>query len=142
MTNLFDTAVAAGSFQTLTEAVKAAGLTDTLINPGPITLFAPTDEAFAKLPEKTLNSLLINLPKLYKVLTYHLVPGDVRSEDLEQIDEAPTLEGSVLAIANEQGIQVNDAKIIQTDILAENGVIHIIDGVLMPAMVAGFSRSL
>jgi len=137
MTDLLETAANAGSFSTLMKALEAADLVNTLKGAGPFTVFAPTDEAFAKLPQGTLDSLLEDIPKLKKVLTYHVAFGDVRAEDLQQIDEAPTVEGSVVAIANANGIKVNDLNVVQTDILADNGVIHVIDGVLMPALVAG-----
>jgi len=137
MADLLETAANAGSFSTLMKALEAADLVNTLKGAGPFTVFAPTDEAFAKLPQGTLDSLLEDIPKLKKVLTYHVAFGDVRAEDLQQIDEAPTVEGSVVAIANANGIKVNDLNVVQTDILADNGVIHVIDGVLMPALVAG-----
>lgn len=138
MADLIETATNAG-FNTLITAVQAAGLVDVLKSPGPNTVLAPTDTAFAKLPEGTIDALLQDIPKLKKILAYHVVPGDVRSDDLAQIDEAPTLEGSVIAVEQTDGIRVNDAKVTQTDILTDNGVIHVIDTVLMPAMVAGHS---
>ncbi|MBD2772432.1 fasciclin domain-containing protein [Iningainema tapete] len=138
MANLVETARNAGKFNTLVKAVEAANLVETLTSPGPYTVFAPTDDAFAKLPEGTLDSLLQDIPKLEKILTYHVAFGDVRSDDLSEIDEAPTVEGSVLAIESANGkFKVNDANVVQTDILTENGVIHVIDAVLMPALVAG-----
>ncbi|BAY14856.1 hypothetical protein NIES2109_40860 [Nostoc sp. HK-01] len=138
MTNLLETAVNAGNFTTLIEAAKAAQIIDTLQSPNIFTLFAPTDEAFAQLPEGTLDELLQDTAKLKKIITYHIAFGDVRSDDLVQIQEAETLEGSVLAIESANGgFKVNDANILQTDILADNGVIHVIDAVLIPAMVAG-----
>lgn len=136
MADLIDTATNSGSFKTLMTAVEAAGLLDILKSPGPYTLFAPTDEAFAKIPANTIATWLDNIPKLQRILTYHVVPGDVRSDDLVQIEEAPTVEGSVVAIDNTNGVCVNDAKVLQQDILADNGVIHAIDTVLMPALVA------
>lgn len=136
MADLVDTATNSGSFKTLMTAVEAAGLLDILKSPGPYTIFAPTDEAFAKIPANTIAAWLDNIPKLQRILTYHVVPGDVRSDDLVQIDEAPTVEGSVVAIENADGVCVNDAKVLQQDILADNGVIHAIDTVLMPALVA------
>lgn len=139
MSNLLETAIKAGNFNTLIKVVKATKLDeDILTTPGSYTVFAPTDDAFAKLPEGTLESLLQDIPKLKKIVAYHLAFGDVRSDDLAQIDEAPTVEGSVLAIESVDGkIKVNDANVIKTDVLADNGVIHVIDAVLMPAMVAG-----
>ncbi|WP_138501692.1 fasciclin domain-containing protein [Nostoc sp. PA-18-2419] len=138
MADLVETAIAAGNFDTLIKAVKAVDFIEVLKSPGSWTLFAPTDEAFANLPEGTLDSLLQDIPKLKKIVAYHVASGDVRSDDLVQINEAETLEGSILAIESVDGkIQVNGANVIKTDILADNGVIHIIDAVLMPAMVAG-----
>lgn len=139
MTNLLQTAAEAGSFKTLLSAIEKAGIASELDNlDGSFTLLAPTDEAFAKLPEGTLDDLLQDLPKLRRVLSYHVLSGDVRFEDLTEIDEAPTLEGSVIAVDHQKdGITVNDVPIAQADILAENGVIHAIEGVLMPAILAG-----
>ncbi|MBO3459172.1 fasciclin domain-containing protein [Aetokthonos hydrillicola Thurmond2011] len=141
MSDLVETAVEAGNFQTLVKAVAAANLVETLKSsaPGSYTVFAPTDEAFAKLPEGTLDSLLQNdIPKLKRILLYHVVFGDVRSDDLVQIDEAQTVEGSVLAIESPNGkLMVNDANILKTDILTDNGVIHEIDKVLIPGIIAG-----
>lgn len=135
MADLVETATNAGSFKTLIWAIEAAGLVETLKTPGPYTVLAPTDEAFDKLPAGTLDKLQQDLPKLRRILLYHVVPGDVREEDLRQIDEAPTMEGSVLGIDNSKGIQVNDAQVLNTDILTDNGVIHIIDAVLIPGLV-------
>ncbi|ACC84361.1 fasciclin domain-containing protein [Nostoc punctiforme] len=138
MADLVETAINAGNFNTLVKAAQAANLIETLKSPGSLTLFAPTDEAFAKLPEGTLDSLLQDIPKLQKIVAYHVASGDVRSDDLVQINEAQTLEGSIVAIESADGkIKVNNANVIKTDILTDNGVIHIIDEVLMPAMVAG-----
>ncbi|BAT55619.1 hypothetical protein NOS3756_46120 [Nostoc sp. NIES-3756] len=138
MANIVETAVNAGKFKSLVQAAEAAQILDALKSDEIFTLFAPTDEAFAKLPEGTLDSLLKDIPKLKKILAYHVAYGDVRSDDLVQIEEAETLEGSVVAIESKNGkVKVNDANVVQTDILADNGVIHVIDSVLMPAMVAG-----
>jgi uncharacterized surface protein with fasciclin (FAS1) repeats len=139
MANLVETAVKAGNFNTLLKTVKATKLDEEILNtPGSYTLFAPTDEAFAKLPEGTLDALLQDIPKLKKIVAYHVSFGDVRSDDLAQIQEAETVEGSVLAIESADGkIKVNDANVLKTDILTDNGVIHVIDQVLMPGMVAG-----
>lgn len=127
-----------GKFNKFVQAAEAAQILDTLNSPGIFTLFAPTDEAFAKLPQGTLEALLKDIPKLKKIVTYHVAFGDVRSDDLVQIEEAETVEGSVLAIESTNGkFKVNDATVLQTDILADNGVIHVIDAVLIPAMVAG-----
>lgn len=138
MANIIDTATDTDSLKTLVTAIEAAGLIEILKNPGPYTVLAPTDEAFAKLPANTLADWLrADIPKLRRILMYHVVSGDVRSDDLVDLDEAPTLEGSVVAVFNSGGIQVNDANVLKSDILADNGVIHIIDAVLMPALIAG-----
>ncbi|WGV25370.1 fasciclin domain-containing protein [Halotia branconii] len=138
MADIVETAAKAGNFNTLIEAAKAAKLVETLKSPDSLTVFAPTDEAFAQLPQGTLDSLLQDIPKLKKILMYHVAFGDVRSEDLKQIEEAETLEGSIVAIeSTDGGVKVNDANVLKTDIIADNGVIHVIDAVLMPAMVAG-----
>ncbi len=136
MADIVETAVNTGDFNTLIKAVEASGLLETFKSEGPYTLFAPTDDAFANLPEGTLDALLENIPKLKRIVAYHVAFGDVRSDDLAQIDEAQTVEGSVVAIASVDGkFQVNNANVLKTDILADNGVIHIIDQVLMPALV-------
>ena len=138
MADIVETANNAGTFTTLLKVAEAAGLVEILKSPGPYTVFAPTDEAFAKLPDGTLESLLEDIPKLKKIVTYHVAFGDVRSDDLAQIEEAETVEGSVVAVdSSGSGIKLNDYNVLKTDILADNGVIHVIDGVLMPAMVAG-----
>ncbi|MBF2004838.1 MAG: fasciclin domain-containing protein [Chlorogloeopsis fritschii C42_A2020_084] len=138
MADIVETAVNAGAFKTLLKAVDISGLTETVKSPGPYTIFAPTDDAFAKLPPETLDSLLQNVEKLKRIVAYHIAFGDVRSEDLAQIDEAETIEGSVVAIESSNGtIKVNDANVVKVDILADNGVIHVIDMVLMPAILAG-----
>lgn len=138
MANLLQTASEAGSFKTLLSAIDKAGISAELENAdGTFTLLAPTDEAFSKLPENTLSELLNDLPKLRRILSYHILDGDVRFEDLTEIFEAPTLEGSVIAVEHEGGIKVNDIPVTESDILADNGVIHAIDGVLMPAILAG-----
>lgn len=138
MPDLVETAVNAGNFNTLAKAVEAAELVEILKSPGPYTVFAPTDDAFAKLPPGTLDSLLQDIPKLKKILMYHVANGDVRSDDLIQIDHAETLEGSIVAVDSADGkVKVNDANVLKTDILTDNGVIHVIDAVLMPAIVAG-----
>lgn len=138
MADIVETAAKAGNFNKFIQAAEAAQILDTLKSPDSLTLFAPTDEAFAQLPEGTLEALLKDISKLKKIVTYHIAFGDVRSDDLAQIKEAETVEGSVLAIESTGGkFQVNNAKVLQTDILADNGVIHVIDAVLMPAMVAG-----
>lgn len=136
MADLVEMANGAGSFNTLITALKAAELEDTLKSPGPFTVLAPTDEAFDQLPEGTLDDLLQNTHRLKQVLLYHVLYGDVRSDDLIQIDEAPTVEGGVVAVEQvEGGVRVNDSRVMQMDILAENGVIHAIDTVLMPVLL-------
>ncbi|PIG92396.1 fasciclin domain-containing protein [Gloeocapsopsis sp. IPPAS B-1203] len=138
MADIIDTAVNAGTFNTLVEAIKATDLVDILKSPGPYTVFAPTDEAFNKLPEGvSLEALLQENHKLKRILTYHVAFGDVRAEDLMQIEEAETVEGSVVGIESSGGkIKINDANVLQSDILADNGVIHVIDAVLVPGLVA------
>ncbi|MBE9168504.1 fasciclin domain-containing protein [Pleurocapsales cyanobacterium LEGE 06147] len=135
MANIVETAVKAGTFNTLLKTAKAAKVEEILEGSGPFTVFAPTDEAFAKLPEGTLDSLLQNELKLKRLVSYHITFGDVRAEDLAQIEEAETVEGSILAIDSSDGITVNNAKVLQSDILTDNGVIHVIDTVLIPALV-------
>lgn len=135
MANLLEAAQQAG-FKTLLQAIEATELTEILESPGPYTVFAPTDEAFANLPEGTLESLLQDIPKLKRIVAYHVASGDVRAEDLMEIEEAETVEGSILAIDSSDGIKVNDANVVQSDVLTDNGVIHIIDAVLIPALVA------
>lgn len=135
MADLVETAVQAGSFNTLVKAVEAADLVDFLKSPGPYTVFAPVDEAFARLPEGALDALLQDIPKLKKILTYHVVFGDVRTDNLLEIEEAPTVEGSIIVVDTSHGYKVNQAIVLQPDILADNGVIHVIDSILMPAML-------
>jgi uncharacterized surface protein with fasciclin (FAS1) repeats len=136
MADLVETAVNAGTFNTLIKAVEATELVEILKSPGPYTVFAPTDEAFNTLPEGTLDSLLQDIKKLKRIVLYHVAFGDVRAEDLMQIHEAETVEGSIVAIESSDGIKVNDANVLKTDILTDNGVIHVIDAVLIPALVA------
>ena len=129
--DIVDTAVSAGNFTTLVTAIKAAGLVETLKGDGPFTVFAPTDEAFAKVPKADLEALLKDKAKLTAVLTYHVVPAKVMAKDVKAGD-APTVNGKPLKITTEQGVMVNDAKVTATDIKATNGVIHVIDSVLLP----------
>ena len=129
--DIVDTAVAAGDFKTLVAAVKAAGLVDTLKGKGPFTVFAPTDEAFAKIPKADLDALLKNKAKLTAVLTYHVVSGKVMAKDVKA-GKVKTVQGGELTVATAGGVTVDDAKVIKTDIVADNGVIHVIDSVLMP----------
>ena len=135
--DIVNTASAAGSFKTLVTAVKAAGLVDTLKGPGPFTVFAPTDEAFAKLPNGALDNLLKpeNKKQLVAILTYHVVPGKVMSKDLAgQKTMAKSVEGSEIAVDATNGVKVDNAKVVKADIQASNGVIHAIDAVIMPKM--------
>ncbi len=133
MANIVDTAVAAGSFTTLAAALKAAGLVDTLKGAGPFTVFAPTDEAFAKLPAGTVEGLLKDIPKLKKILTYHVVSGKVMAADVAKMKTATTVEGSNVKIDASNGVKINNSMVSKADVAADNGVIHIIDSVLMPA---------
>ena len=131
--SIVDIAVADGRFETLVAAVGAAGLAETLSNEGPFTVFAPTDEAFAKLPEGTVDALLADIPALTDILLYHVVEGAVLAEDVVSLEEAKTLLGENVSIRVEEGIvYINDAQVILADIIAENGVIHVIDTVLLP----------
>lgn len=133
MADIVDTAVKAGSFSTLVAAVKAAGLVDTLKGAGPFTVFAPTDEAFAKLPAGTVDALLKDIPKLKKILTYHVVSGKVLAADVAKLKSAKTVEGTEVKINASKGVKVNDSTVTTADVAADNGVIHIIDTVLIPA---------
>jgi uncharacterized surface protein with fasciclin (FAS1) repeats len=131
--DIVDTAVSAGSFNTLVKAVQAAGLVDTLKGPGPFTVFAPTDEAFAKLPAGTLESLIANPEQLKKVLTYHVVAGKVMASDVVKLKEAKTVQGSAATIKVSGGeVMIDNAKVVKTDIVCDNGVIHVIDTVILP----------
>jgi len=131
--DIVDTAVGAGSFNTLAKALGAAGLVETLKGKGPFTVFAPDDAAFAKVPADALNALLADKAKLAKVLTYHVVSGEVLAKKVVKLKSAKTLEGSDVAIKVVDGkVTVNDANVTATDIKASNGVIHVIDKVLMP----------
>ena len=134
--DIVETAVAAGSFNTLVTAVKAAGLVDTLKGPGPFTVFAPTDEAFAKLPGGTVENLLKpeNKRQLVAILSYHVVPGKVMSSKdlLGKKTMAKTVEGTQISIDATDGVRVNNAKVVKADIEASNGVIHVIDMVIIP----------
>jgi uncharacterized surface protein with fasciclin (FAS1) repeats len=135
--DIVDTAVSAGAFKTLVAAVQAAGLVETLKGKGPFTVFAPTDEAFAKLPPGTVEDLLKpeNKAKLQKVLTYHVVPGKVMASDIKPgKQDVATVQGAKVAVAGGAGVMVNDAKVVKADIAADNGVIHVIDKVIMPPM--------
>ena len=129
--DIVDTAVAAGNFKTLVVALKTADLVNTLKGKGPYTVFAPTDEAFAKIPKADLDALLANKEKLSAVLTYHVVPSKVMAKDVKTGDVA-TVNGKTIKISTANGVVVNTSKVTATDIDASNGVIHVIDSVLMP----------
>lgn len=130
--DIVDTAISAGSFNTLVTAVKKAGLVETLKGEGPYTVFAPTDEAFAKIPADKLNALLADKEALTKVLTYHVVPGKVMAKDVVKLQSAKTVEGQSIKIDTAMGVKVDNANVIKTDIIASNGVIHVIDEVILP----------
>lgn len=129
--DIVDTAVDAGSFKALATALGAAGLIETLKGKGPFTVFAPTDEAFAKIPKADLEALLKDKAKLTAVLTYHVVPGKVMAADVKA-GKVKTVQGSDITVTTKNGVMVNKAKVVKTDIVADNGVIHVIDTVIMP----------
>lgn len=131
--DIVDTAVEAGSFETLVAAVKAAGLVETLKGEGPFTVFAPTDEAFAKLPEGTVEALLKDKDKLTAILTYHVVSGKVMAADVVKLSSAKTVQGQEVDIkASSKGVMIDNANVIKTDVETSNGVIHVIDTVILP----------
>lgn len=137
MADIIDTAVAAGNFKTLVTAVKAAGLVDTLKSKGPFTVFAPTDDAFAKLPKGTVEGLLKDIPKLKAVLTYHVVAGKVMAADVVKLKTAKTVQGQDIKIDAakwhlHKNVKINDANVVKADIATDNGVIHVIDKVILP----------
>jgi uncharacterized surface protein with fasciclin (FAS1) repeats len=137
MADIVDTAVAAGSFKTLVTAVKASGLVDTLKGKGPFTVFAPNDDAFAKLPKGTVEGLLKDIPKLKAVLTYHVVSGKVMAADVVKLKTAKTVQGQEVKIDASKwhlhkNPKINDANVLKADIMTDNGVIHVIDKVLLP----------
>ena len=129
--DIVDTAVGAGNFKTLATALTAAGLIDTLKGKGPFTVFAPTDAAFAKIPKADLDKLLADKAKLTAVLTYHVVPGKVMAKDVKA-GKVKTVQGGEITVATTGGVTVDGAKVSATDIVADNGVIHVIDSVIMP----------
>jgi uncharacterized surface protein with fasciclin (FAS1) repeats len=136
MKDIIDTAVEAGSFKTLAAALTAAGLVDTLKGPGPFTVFAPTDDAFAKLPAGTVDALLKDIPKLTAILTYHVVAGKVMAADVVKLDgkSATTVQGGEVKISTTGGVKLNgSANVTTTDIGCTNGVIHVIDAVILPS---------
>jgi uncharacterized surface protein with fasciclin (FAS1) repeats len=133
MKNIVETAVEAGSFKTLVTAVQAAGLVETLSGVGPFTVFAPTDDAFAKIPAETLQAVLKDKEKLTAILTYHVVSGKVMASDVMGLNSAKTVQGGEVKIDTTNGVIINNANVVKADIECTNGVIHVIDTVLMPA---------
>ncbi|MCX6747568.1 MAG: fasciclin domain-containing protein [Candidatus Nomurabacteria bacterium] len=133
MKNIVETAVEAGSFKTLVAAVQAAGLVETLSGAGPFTVFAPTDDAFAKIPKETLDAVLADKDNLTAILTYHVVAGKVMASDVMGLNSAKTVQGGEVKIDTENGVMINNANVVKADIECTNGVIHVIDTVLMPA---------
>lgn len=131
MADIVDIAVGAGSFNTLVTAVQAAGLVETLKSPGPFTVFAPTDEAFAKLPPGTIQTLVQNIPQLTRILTFHVVPGKLMKEDLAKLGTVTSVEGSPIPIHCTEAFEVKNATVLTPDIEADNGVIHVIDRVIL-----------
>lgn len=132
MKNIIETASANSDFSTLVTAIKAAGLVETLSGTGPFTVFAPTDAAFSEIPESTLKTLLADKPKLTSVLSYHVVPGKIMAADIAGMKDAKTVEGSKLTINTKEGVMIDKATVTTPDIECSNGVIHVIDTVLMP----------
>jgi uncharacterized surface protein with fasciclin (FAS1) repeats len=131
MADIVDIAVGADSFKTLVAAVQAASLVDTLKSPGPFTVFAPTDEAFAKLPPGTITTLLQNIPQLTRILCYHVVPGKLMKADLAKVQTVTSVEGSPITVDLSDGFEVKNATVVAADIEADNGVIHVIDNVIL-----------
>jgi uncharacterized surface protein with fasciclin (FAS1) repeats len=131
MADIVDIAVGAGQFSTLVAAVQAANLVDTLKSPGPFTVFAPTDEAFAKLPPGTIQTLLQNIPQLARILTFHVVPGKLTQADLTTLGTVTSVEGSTIPINGADGFEVKNATVVAADIEADNGIIHVIDRVIL-----------
>lgn len=132
MKNIIETAVENPQFSTLVTAIKKAGLVDTLSGAGPFTVFAPTNKAFDKIPPRTLSAILEDIDKLKSILTYHVVSGKVMSKDVSNLKEVMTIQGSNVKIDTTNGIMINDSKVITPDIECSNGVIHVVDTVLMP----------
>ena len=130
--DIVETAVAAGSFNTLATALQAAGLVETLKGKGPYTVFAPTDAAFARIPADTLQAILADKARLTAILTYHVVSGAVTAADVVKLTSATTVQGGVLTIDAANGVRVNDATVLKAVVMASNGVIHVIDRVLLP----------
>lgn len=131
MADIVDIAVSTDGFKTLVTAVQAAGLVDTLKSPGPFTVFAPNDDAFAKLPPGTVETLVQNIPQLQRILTYHVVPGKLKQADLAKLNSVTSVEGSDIRIDTSEGFEVKNATVLVSDIEADNGVIHVIDTVIL-----------
>jgi uncharacterized surface protein with fasciclin (FAS1) repeats len=131
MPDIVDIAVSAGSFETLVTAVKAAGLVETLKSPGPFTVFAPTDEAFAKLPPGTIQTLVQNIPQLTRILTFHVVSGKYTKDELVKLGVVTSIEGSPIPIPTAPNFEVKNATVVAADIEADNGIIHVIDRVIL-----------
>ncbi len=131
MPDIVDIAVSAGSFETLVTAVKAAGLVETLKSPGPFTVFAPTDEAFAKLPPGTIHTLVQNIPQLTRILTFHVVSGKYTKDELVKLGVVTSIEGSPIPIPTAPNFEVKNATVVAADIEADNGIIHVIDRVIL-----------
>lgn len=131
MPDIVDIATSTEGFETLTTAVKAADLVETLKSPGPFTVFAPTDEAFANLPPGTIQTLVQNIPQLARILTYHVVSGKLMKADLEQVESVTSVEGSPIRIDCSNGFEVKNATVVAADIEADNGVIHVINNVIL-----------
>lgn len=131
MPDIVDIAVSSDSFKTLVAAVQAAGLVDVLKSPGPFTVFAPTDDAFAKLPPGTVQTLVQNPPQLARILTYHVVPGKLMAADIAKLDSLTSVEGSAIRVSTANGFEVKNATVVAPDIEADNGVIHVIDNVIL-----------
>ena len=132
MADIVDIAVTAKAFKTLVAAIQAAGLVETLKSPGPFTVFAPNDDAFAKLPAGTIQTLLQNIPQLTRILKYHVVPGKLLQADLAQLGTVNSVEGSPIKIDSSDGFEVKNATVLAADIEADNGVVHVIDTVILP----------
>jgi len=132
MADIVDIAVSADSFKTLVTAVQAAGLVETLKSPGPFTVFAPNDDAFAKLPPGTIQTLVQNIPQLTRILKYHVVPGKLAKADLAKLGTVTSVEGSTIRIDCADGFEVKNATVLAADIEADNGMIHVIDTVILP----------
>ncbi len=131
MADIVNIAVGAGSFSTLVQAVQAAGLVETLKSPGPFTVFAPNDDAFAKLPPGTITTLVQNIPQLARILTYHVVSGKLTQAELIQLGTVTSVEGSVIPIYAQEQFEVKNATVLAADIEADNGIIHVIDRVIL-----------